>query len=429
MQMRNVIPARSYLEAAGVPRIPAALIPNRFESIAALPMTPSGKLDRRSLPAVYAAEEQSDYVAPQTELQTRLLRLWEEVLQARPIGIRDDFFALGGHSLSAVRVAVAIEKTLGRSVSPGLLFEAPTIEMLSSRISSFSPTEVRKALVPLAQGSPGAPLFLVHHVSGDITAYRDLARYLGAARPIYGVRAPELDSNEKPLDRVEAMASRYVREIRALQPRGPYLIGGHSAGAHIAFEIAQQLRSGGEHIAFLAILEADARSRRGRRNLIDLVRFQIDAVRNLPAKQRRVYLWRAFERLTERLGRTASVSHSNKASNDETKNAVWTAIERAVLEYRPKPYPGAVTLFRATDRRVTGTYSRTLGWRRLAQGGVRVIDVPGTHSTVLRPGSEPPMAARLRACLDELTAQESAMSRRLSLRCITPNNGTLLDQT
>jgi thioesterase domain-containing protein len=350
-------------------------------------------------------------------------------LQARPIGIRDDFFALGGHSLSAIQVAAAIEKTLGRSASPGLLFEAPTIEMLSSRISTFSSTEVRGALVPLAQGSPGAPLFLVHHVSGDITAYRDLARYLGAERPIYGVRAPELDSNEKPLDRVEAMASRYVREIRALQPRGPYLIGGHSAGAHIAFEMAQQLRSGGEHIALSAILEADARSRRGRRNLIDLVQFQIDAVRNLPAKQRGVYLWRAFVRLTERLGSTESAFHSKKASNDETKNAVWTAIERAVREYRPRSYPGAVTLFRATDRRVTGTYSRTLGWRRLAQGGVRVIDVPGTHSTVLRPGSEPPMAARLRACLDELTAQESAMSQRLSLRCITPNNGTLLDQT
>ena len=118
-------------------------------------------------------------------------------------------------------------------------------------------------------------------------------------------------------------------------------------------------------------------------------------------------MWRAFVGWVERLGRTAPASYSNKSGNDETKNRVWTAIERAVREYRPRPYPGAVTLFRATDRRVTGTYSRTLGWRRLAQGGVRVIDVPGTHSTVLRPGSEPPMAAKLRACLDELTAEES----------------------
>jgi amino acid adenylation domain-containing protein len=384
-------------------RIPAALIPNRFESIAALPLTPSGKLDRRSLPSMPAAEEQYHYVAPQTELETRLVRLWEEVLQARPIGIRDDFFALGGHSLSAVQVAAALEKILGRSLSPGLLFEAPTIEMLSSRVSTFSCAEARGAIVPLAQGSPGAPLFLVHHVSGDITAYRDLAPYLGAGRPIYGVRAPELDSNENPPDRVEAMASRYVREMRALQPHGPYLIGGHSAGAHIAFEMAQQLRSGGEHVALLAILEADARTRWGRRNVIDLVRFQIDSLRSLPARQRGVYIRHAFLRLAERLGRTATIPRSR---DDETKNAVWTAIERAIRQYHPRSYPGAVTLFRATDRRVTGTYSRTLGWRRLAQGGIRVIEVPGTHSTVLRPGSEPPMAAKLRACLDELTAEE-----------------------
>jgi hypothetical protein len=89
---------------------------------------------------------------------------------------------------------------------------------------------------------------------------------------------------------------------------------------------------------------------------------------------------------------------------DSTKNAVWSAMERAIRAYRPRTYPGAITLFRAMDRSVTGTYSRTLGWGRLAKGGVRVIDVPGTHSTVLRPGSEPPMAAKLRDCLDELTA-------------------------
>jgi amino acid adenylation domain-containing protein len=387
-------------------RIPAAFIPNRFETIAALPFTPSGKLDRRSLPAVHVSEEQNTYVAPQTELEIQLVRLWEEFLQARPIGIRDDFFALGGHSLSAVKIAVDLEKALGRSLSPGLLFEAPTIEMLSRCLSAPLPTEIRGALVPLAQGSPGVPLFLVHHASGDITAYRDLALHLGDKRPIYGLRAPALDSNGKPPDRVEVMASQYVREIRAIQPYGPYLIGGHSAGAHIAFEMARQLRFAGAHVALLAILEADARTRQGRQNLFDLVRLRIDLICSLPARQRGMYLGRALLMLADRLRRTASVSRSTNNRDVETKNAVWAAIERAVREYRPRAYPGAITLFRATDRTVTGTYSRTLGWKPLAQGGIRVIDVPGSHSTVLKPGSEPPMAAKLRACLEELTADE-----------------------
>jgi thioesterase domain-containing protein len=170
--------------------------------------------------------------------------------------------------------------------------------------------------------------------------------------------------------------------------------------------MAQQLQSAGEHVALLAILEADARTRQGRRKFFDLVRRQIDLIRSLPARQRGMYLRRALLMLADRLRRTASVSRSANKPDVATKNAVWAAIERAVREYRPRAYPGAITLFRATDRTVTGTYSRTLGWKPLALGGIRVIDVPGSHMTVLKPGSEPPMAAKLRACLEELTAHE-----------------------
>jgi thioesterase domain-containing protein len=387
--------------------MPPSLVPNHFVSIDALPTTPSGKLDRRSLPAAPIMDDSEQYVAPRCELESRLVGMWEKVLQARPIGIHDDFFALGGHSLSAVRVAADIEQVLGRSVSPGLLFEASTIDMLSRRLTAHSAAAGRGALVPLAQGGPREPLFLVHHVSGDITAYKDLAPYLGSDRSIYGLRAPELDSGQEPPDRIEALASRYVSEIRAKQPSGPYLIAGHSAGAHIAYEIAQQLSSTGEQVSLLAILEADARGTPSWRRVIDTLRYQLDVVRDLPASQRAVYFRRACLRSRFR-GNAASLA---KRPGHELKNVVWSAIERAVQAYQPRPYQGAVTLFRATDRRVSATYSRTLGWGRLARGGIRVIDVPGTHSTVLRPGSEPPMAAKLRAVLDELTVQETSEER------------------
>jgi thioesterase domain-containing protein len=165
--------------------------------------------------------------------------------------------------------------------------------------------------------------------------------------------------------------------------------------------MAQQLRGAGERIALLAILEADARRPGGRRGLLDELRFQLQSVSKLPRKQRAAYLWRKLARWAE-----SPPDRAERAPQQGTKNAVWTAMERAVRAYHPRTYPGAITLFRATDRSVTGTYSRTLGWGRLARGGVRVIDVPGTHSTVLRPGSEPPMAAKLRDCLDELTADQ-----------------------
>jgi amino acid adenylation domain-containing protein len=379
-------------------RIPPALLPNRFETIAALPLTPNGKLDRRALPAISGEQEQSNHVPPRNELESQLVSLWEGVLEARPIGIRDDFFELGGHSLLAVQLAAAIGRMLNRALSPGLLFETPTIETLSSRLAAAKMGGA--ALVPLVEGNSGAPLFLIHHISGDITAYRDLANHLGAGHTLYGVRVPELDTNEKPLDRVEAMAARYIAEIRAVQPHGPYLLGGHSAGAHIAYEMAQQLSASGEAVKLLAILEADARRPRGGRGWLDQARHQLETVKRIPANQRATYLWR---KLTRWLNSTPATTHR---SEDPTKNAVWSAMERAIRGYHPRPYPGSITLFRAMDRSVTGTYSRTLGWGRLARGGVRVIDVPGTHSTVLRPGSEPPMAAKLRDCLDELTADQ-----------------------
>jgi thioesterase domain-containing protein len=286
---------------------------------------------------------------------------------------------------------------LERALSPGLLFEAPTIETLASRLAFHK--KCGAALVPLAQGNSGAALFLIHHISGDITSYRDLAHHLGAAHTIYGVRAPELDTNEKPLDRVEAMAARYIVEMRAVQPKGPYMLGGHSAGAHIAFEMAQQLHAAGERVGLLAILDADARRAGSQRGLLDEARHQLATLKRLPVNQRASYVWRNLARWMDSTPATA-------AQEDQTKNAVWSAMECAVRVYRPRIYPGAITLFRAMDRSVTGTYTRTLGWGRLAKGGVRVIDVPGTHSTVLRPGSEPPMAAKLRDCLDELSADQ-----------------------
>ena len=338
-------------------------MPNRFELLAALPVTPSGKLDRRALPASSDADDPVLHVAPGNEFECKLVGLWEEALEARPIGITDDFFALGGHSLSAVSVAAAIEKLLGRSVSPGILFEAPTIEQLARRLATAE--RARSALVLSAPGQAGAPLFLVHHVSGDVTSYRDLARYLSIGRAVYGLRAPELDTNERPPDRVESIASRYVLEVRAVQPSGPYLLGGHSAGAHIAFEMAQQLRSGGEPVALLAILEADARSPGGARSLGDALRFHLQTLRALRGRQRAVYLWRQFLSWRERRV-AAPAAHAPEASA-APKNAVWAAIEHAVRSYQPKAYPGFVTLLRATDRSVTRTYSRTLGWGRLAR--------------------------------------------------------------
>jgi len=380
-------------------RLPAAMVPGRFRAIAALPMTPSGKLDRRALAAMpNAPDDQAVYVAPRDALETQLVAIWEEVLDARPIGARDDFFALGGQSLSAVRVAGVIEQRFGQRVPPGLLFETPTVEALARRISAGTLAEPRGSLVSLVTGGVAPPLFLIHQIAGDVILYRGLTRHLGAERSIYGLQAPGLAGPETPLERIESMAKRYVQEIRALQPRGPYALAGHSTGGLIAFEMAQQLYAAGERVAFLGLLDADAQMRKPRTWLQGL-RFRFGAVRALPRADRWPYLRRRFASWSARLAETVRGRHRQQAWTPlVATDSVRAAMNRAVLAYRPKGYPGAVTVFRARVRSLM-SFGRTLNWGRLAHGGVQVIDVPGDHLSMLQEGAVAELAATMNACL------------------------------
>jgi amino acid adenylation domain-containing protein len=382
-------------------RLPASMIPSRIVRIRALPRTPSGKLDRQALSTMDAHDDDSRYVEPQDELERRLVEIWKEALEFRPIGRCDDFFALGGHSLSAMRVAAAMEKTFDRRLPPALLFEAPTVELLARRLRADAGEEQRRSLVPLATDGAARPLFLVHQIDGDVIHYRELARQMAGQRPVYGLQAPGVEDRATPLDSIEAMASLYIREIRALQPQGPYAIGGHSSGGLIAFEMAQQLYLAGQGAEPLAMLDAEA-AEGERRSLPDAVRLHIKTLWILPPPHRWAFLWRNLPKWIASVYRRVQRSHASPPTYSDTdSSAVRSAMERAIRAYRPKDYPGLITVFRATDRSVTGSYSRTLGWRRLAKGGIRVIDVPGDHRTLLRAGAVRCLAEKLSECLED----------------------------
>ena len=194
------------------------------------------------------------------------------------------------------------------------------------------------------------------------------------------------------------MAKRYVQEIRALQPRGPYALAGHSTGGLIAFEMAQQLYAAGERVAFLGLLDADAQMRKPRTWLQGL-RFRFGAVRALPRADRWPYLRRRFASWSARLAETVRGRHRQQAWTPlVATEGVRAAMNRAVLAYRPKGYPGAVTVFRARVRSLM-SFGRTLNWGRLAHGGVQVIDVPGDHLSMLQEGAVAELAATMNACL------------------------------
>ncbi len=235
-------------------RLPDYMVPAAILFLEALPITPTGKVDRSALLQM-GGEETADRprVEPRDALELRLAKIWEEVLGVPRVGIRDDFFELGGHSLLAVRLTARIEQELGKALPLTALFEGGTVEKMAALIRDGE-TGTASALVPIQANGTLPPFFCVHPAGGDVLGYAALARHLGPDQPFYGLQSAGLTGG-RPLSDVAEMAAAYLEEVLRVQPRGPYRIGGWSLGGLIAFEMARQLRERGEEVALLAILD------------------------------------------------------------------------------------------------------------------------------------------------------------------------------
>ncbi|MGZ4123416.1 MAG: alpha/beta fold hydrolase, partial [Tumebacillaceae bacterium] len=244
---------RTFLQA----KLPEFMVPAHFVMLDALPLTANGKVDRRALPVPHESQagREVPYVAPRDALELQLAGMWEAVLGTGPIGVRDNFFHLGGHSLLGVRLLVQIESAFGVELPLSVLFHGGTIEQLAQVVRSEE-NDSRSPLVPIQVGQAGAeqaPLFLVHPIGGSVTCYRELAAALGAAQPVYGLQARGLAGGEVPFDRLEEMVSYYMEAIRSVQQSGPYHLGGWSFGGVVAFEMARLLKEQGHEVTLTLI--------------------------------------------------------------------------------------------------------------------------------------------------------------------------------
>jgi thioesterase domain-containing protein/acyl carrier protein len=196
---------------------------------------------------------------PRDEMQKRLSGIWQRVLRISPVGIHDNFFELGGDSLAAVRILSDVEAITGCSDPLVALIEAPTIAELAKLVRDARFGRFDKCLVPIKSSGARPPFFCVHGVGGNVLELIDLARHVHADQPFYGIqavglagRAPEHKST------VEEMARHYIREVRELQPEGPYFLGGSSFGGLVAYEMARQLAAVGQPVALVALFDTSA---------------------------------------------------------------------------------------------------------------------------------------------------------------------------
>ena len=250
-------PAAADLRAHLRRGLPDYMVPSSFTVLETLPLTANGKVNRLALPD--PSPEHSGGVAgtvlPRTPLEIQLAALWQQVLGQSDLGVHDNFFDLGGHSLTAVQLFADLEQVFGRQLALATLFKAPTIAQLAEVLEREESVTHWRSLVTIQPTGSASAIFAVPGVGGNVLVFAKLAALLGRDQPFYGLQAIGLDGRQDPLTSVIDIAARYIAEIRSVRPEGPYLILGTCTGGVIAFEIAQQLKAVGEDVA-LMILES-----------------------------------------------------------------------------------------------------------------------------------------------------------------------------
>jgi thioesterase domain-containing protein/acyl carrier protein len=323
---------------------------------------------------------------------------WRELLGVEQACLDDDFFALGGHSLTGVRLITRIAKTYRIDLELCILFQARTVRKLAAAIRTkieAAGAEGRKfsSLVPIQPQGSKLPFFCVHAMGGDVIFYEQLARALGTDQPFHAFQSPLVSHKDVAETSVEELASIYIRDLRAFYPQGPYLIGGASFGGLIAFEMARQLHAQGATPSLLVLFDTAVP---GHEQQFDpgkqIARFW-DALRSeglgyLRAKAaiKVKYLGDNFNRSLLRLASSSYRLLGRRRPLRLHYIEVDEAHRRAQERYVLKPYAGKITLIRALDRGpelLSKAEDPTLGWGALAGGGLEIHDVDTGHIFML----------------------------------------------
>jgi amino acid adenylation domain-containing protein len=402
-------------------RLPDYMVPGSFTFLEALPRTPTDKIDRDALLGLDLASDDLLGVArvePRDIVELELVWIWQEILGVPHVGVRDNFFEAGGHSLLAVRLMAQIHQRFGRELPLSILFQGGTVEEMATRIRGEATSEVPSSLVPIQPAGSRPPLFCVHPAGGDVLCFAALARHLGPDQPFYGFQSRGLTGSEAPLARIEDMAVHYIEEMRRAQPQGPYRLGGWSLGGVVAFEMARQLREQGDQVALLAILDSVpdlTAEAAGFQTDIDFLLDMAAYVESLWGKN--LGLTREdlegmapeaqLEALVERLRGADFLPPGAGVEQLARILRVYKANANAAGVYEPRPYPGSLTLIRAADMPPPPPGSEgplsepDLGWSRVVEGSVEVLPVPGRHLTILAEPYVEGLARELEECLSK----------------------------
>ena len=367
-------------------RLPSYMVPANAAPLEEFPLTSSGKLDRQALTGLAnRLRTASGGVPPRTSVELRLARIWEELLDLRPIGIGDDFFAMGGDSLSAVSLLAAIEREFGKALKSQDLLAGPTIEQLANVISQRDRNTRMAYAVPIQPHGSGPAFFCV----GAGLLLRPLSEALGQHRPFYGVGLePGGLANISPPYTVEGIAGHLVSAILEQQPSGPYYLGGFCQNGLFAYEIAAQLKARGLTVGLLALIETvNPKPTSGQGLAKGLRRLGLKIGRRMNGMSRNrpeplsTYARKSVKEVADLARRTYWRAAGQR---DLRKKEFRTSVLDRVLYvaatcYRPAPLDCPAILFRARDWPIAAAGDEYLGWREFLTGPTATCEVRGDH--------------------------------------------------
>ncbi|HWY20198.1 MAG TPA: amino acid adenylation domain-containing protein [Candidatus Acidoferrum sp.] len=377
-----VVPSGSSISSAELKdlvrqRLPEYMVPSVFIEMSALPLSPNGKMNRRLLPAPdWSTAEGRDVVKPRNELEATLVQIWQSVLRVPSIGVRDNFFDLGGHSLMAARLLSEVEKITGKELPLSALFRGATVESLARLITQLQDLSDPVVMQIQRGDNRRLPFFAIVPPGEESLGYAILARHMGAEQTVYKIQgSAPIVGGKRPYsqDEMQALTDEYIAAMRSVQPRGPYCLGGLCDGTHIAEQIVLGLEAQGDKVGLFAIFDTWV----------------------LQHSQSR-WLWKIHyfsQRLREleRLSLAARFASFRRVARNKVDHLVGRSSARTDWRqaywpegFTPPRFRAPVMLFKRPRQPFYYIKDPQMGWGLRSEGGVEIYEVDFHHQEILR---------------------------------------------
>jgi enterobactin synthetase component F len=394
-----VIPVDANLDTSELRRqlinaLPDYMVPAHFMLLNEMPLTPNGKVNRKALP-LPTWQASNSYEAPRNQLEEMLTNLWAETLGLTLVGIRDNFFEIGGDSISATRILNHIQKNLLIEVPLGVLFKASTIADLSDYLSRSEDWDPMISMLPIKSSGTDSPLFCIHPALGLSWGYAGLLRHLSKSTPVFGLQATGLRHAARLPESIEDMAEEYLLQIKRVQPKGPYRLLGWSFGGLVAHAIAEKLQTERESVSFLCMLDSYPYKLdyQQPKNEADIVRaallflgYDLSTLEKLPINKEELasLLWRDYD------DSSMSVVQDIQKSQADIMDRVQIIIENN-LALAGRFKPGKVDtglLFFVAEESANGSMGNILehqsnAWASRITGNIETHSIPCKHQDML----------------------------------------------